>query len=92
MVHGTGMLLLTTIGGYLVLERAEGHKGSLRRIGRILGTAIVVISLLSIACGVWCASGSCPMFGSRMMARKTYCPVAGMGMKGMSMPDEAPQQ
>ena len=48
MMHsGVGVLLLGAIGGYWVLERAETHKGSLRKVGRLVGAIVIVLSLLS---------------------------------------------
>ena len=57
MIHGTGMLLLSVIGGYWMLERAENHKGELRRIGRLLGGLVIVVGLFESIVGVW---GGCP--------------------------------
>lgn len=52
--YGVGVLLLSTVAGYWVLERAEGHKGSLRKVGRFLGWLIIVSSLIGVVCRVWC--------------------------------------
>lgn len=60
------MLLLSAIGGYWVLERAENHKGQLRGVGRLLGSLIIVVSLLGLVSRAWgnCSWGkdgwSCP--------------------------------
>ena len=65
MVHGSGVLLLATVAGYWLLERAETHKGQLRSVGRFLGWLIIVTSLLGVACRVWALStgtgGWCPV-------------------------------
>ena len=54
MFHGMAMYFLTAIGGYWVLERAESHKeGSLRRIGRVLGIVIILLSFIAVACSGW---------------------------------------
>ena len=50
------MLLLSLIGGYWLLERAENHKGELRRIGRLLGSLIIVLGLFGLIAGAW---GAC---------------------------------
>jgi hypothetical protein len=68
MLYDSGMLLLTTVAGYWVLERAEAHKGELKRVGRIVGIAVMLLSLLGIVCQVYSNCG----------AMKGYCPV-GMG-------------
>lgn len=55
MSSGSGLLLLGVIGGYWLLERAETHKGELRRIGRVLGAIIIVVSLFGAAFRGWTA-------------------------------------
>ena len=75
MSHGVGMLLLTAIGGYWVCERAETHKGSLKNLGQFLGSVIIAVSLVGVACHVWslvtCTTGSRPM---GWMGKGRYCP------------------
>ena len=65
MIHGSGVLLLTAVAGYWVLERADTHKGDLRRVGKVLGWTIIVVSLIGVACNVWCLAaykgGYCPL-------------------------------
>ena len=56
MSGGSGLLLLSVIGGYWMLERAETHKGELRRIGRLLGSAIIIASLLGLVFRCWAAA------------------------------------
>ena len=51
----SGLLLLTAIGGYWVMERADAHKGQLKRVGTLLGSAIIVLSLLGIVVRSWAA-------------------------------------
>lgn len=59
MVHGTGLLLLSAIGGYWVLERAELQKKGLKKAGRLIGWAVILVSAIGTICNVWCAaSGS----------------------------------
>ena len=66
MLHGVGIFLLGTIGGYWLLERAEGHKGSLKRIGQWLGTFIIIVSLLGLGSvfgkSAGLKGGMCPLF------------------------------
>ena len=74
-MHGGGVagLLLAAIGGYWVLERAEGHKGSLRKVGRLLGGLIIIVSLVGMLCKIWCLA-VCPMGKGGMMGKGGYCP------------------
>lgn len=53
MLSGTGVLLLSAVAGYWVLERASAHKGNLKRVGQLVGSAIIIISLLGVACRTW---------------------------------------
>ena len=55
MGSGSGLLLVGVIGGYWLLERAETHKGKLRRIGRVLGALVIVVSLLGAVFRGWSA-------------------------------------
>ena len=75
MIGATSGFLLAAAAGYWVLERAEQHKQGLRRVGRWLGGAIIVIALLGTTCLLTCsASGqTCPMMG----AGKVGCPMTG---------------
>ena len=59
MSYGIGVLLLTAIGGYWVLERAELHKGQLKKVGQFLGWLIIAASLVGSVCRVWSAA-TCP--------------------------------
>ncbi len=65
--HGGALILVSVLGGYWLLERAEGHKGELRSIGRILGALLIVLSLLGLVLGVWGMSsgGQCPFMGKQ---------------------------
>ena len=70
MIHSVGGLLLVSVAGYWVLERASAHKGGLKRVGQWLGAVIILVSLIGVACKVWylatCPSGSTGKGG--------YCP------------------
>ena len=78
--HGLAVLLLSSIGGYWVLERASTHKGSLKRVGGILGGAIIVLSLGAVLYKVLCATAACR---ANAMKSGSYCPFMGsmMGSK-----------
>ena len=73
MLHGIGGLFVAAVAGYWVLERAEGHRGTLRKVGRFLGWVIILASLTGVVCRVWavstgklpCPSGwNCPFLKS----------------------------
>lgn len=67
MHGGTGLLLLGAVAGYWVLERADSHKGQLKKVGQVVGWLVLVTSLLGVACRVYAvATGQgCPA---------AYCP------------------
>jgi hypothetical protein len=81
MVYGTGLLLLAAVGGYWVLERAASHKGNLKRVGQILGAVIIIVSLIGVACKVWCAA-TCPP-GS--MGKGGWCPFTSKAPASSTM-------
>ena len=70
MAHSAGVLLLASVAGYWVLERAEHHKGSLKRVGQLLGWLIIVVSLVGVACRVWSVVACTKMPGGK----GGYCP------------------
>lgn len=83
MIHGgTGPLLLSAVAGYWVLERAARQKGRLQQIGRILGTAIIVISLVGVACRIWCIASCSKTPGMTMGG---FCPFTS---KATSVPSK----
>ena len=81
MAHGIAGLLIAAAVGYWVLERASTQKGQLKQVGLLVGSLILIGSLLSAVCTVVCmgAPGSCPLMGGKKL---------GMGMyhKGGMMP------
>jgi hypothetical protein len=73
-------LLLAAVAGYWVLERSSAQKRDLKRVGRLLGGTIIVLSLAGVACQLWCMSTgnmSCGLMGKR--AWKGQCPLSGKG-------------
>ena len=70
MTHSVGVLLLAAVGGYWVLERAAAHKGGLKKVGQLLGSAIIVVSLVGVACKVWYAA-ACSVGA---MGKGGFCP------------------
>ncbi len=87
-MHGVGVLLVTAIGGYWVLERAEKHRRPLKTVGQLLGGSIILISLLGVACSVWCAGGraSCGWNGH---GGKAQCPFSARH-RAMAPADSVP--
>ena len=50
MVTGTGVLLAAALGGYLVLERSQKQKGSVRFAGRLVGWTAILLGLGGALC------------------------------------------
>ena len=75
-MHGVGLLLLSAVAGYWVLERSSVHKGELKRVGQLLGGLVIVVSLIGVVCTVACMAGG---MGCGSMGM-------GKGMKGTSCP------
>ena len=83
MLQGSaGTLLLAAAAGYWVLERAQAQKKGLKRAGRVIGWAIVIVSFIGVACRVWtilmCQPGAggtgwCPMYPKK--AGGMLCPL-----------------
>ena len=71
MHHSAVELLLGTVAGYWVLERAEAHKGDLKKLGRFLGWLIIIASLVGVVCRAWSMSAACPI---GMMRKGGACP------------------
>ena len=61
--HGITGLLLTAIGGYWVLERASEHKGQLKQVGLLLGSLIIITSLVGAVAQIWSMSDCRGMMG-----------------------------
>ena len=72
MMHGMGIMLLASVAGYWVLERASNHKGNLKRVGQVLGIAIIILGLLGYACALGCTA----QFGKGMRRGGGFCPFS----------------
>lgn len=68
MAYGTGLLLLSAVAGYWVLERSAGHKGQLKSVGQVIGWVVIVTSLVGMACKVFA-----------LTTGKAFCPIGGKG-------------
>ena len=78
-MHAAAGLLIAAAAGYLVVERADKHKGSLRRIGYMVGGLIIVSSILGLACAISCKAGAWG-YGDMGMKKSGYCPMMPKGM------------
>lgn len=78
-MHGVVGLLLSSAVGYWVFERASDRKGEVRRVGRLLGGAIIVLSLVGIACAAWHMSSGKMGYslGGHWKAKAGMCPLMG---------------
>lgn len=83
MGHSIGVLLFAVIGGYWLLERGLTHKGQMKQLGLILGSVIIVISLVGVVAQAW-SLGTCRGSHGGMMGKKAgWCPM-------MPSSDQAP--
>ena len=71
MHHSAVELLVGTVAGYWMLERAETHKGDLKKLGRFLGWLIILASLAGMLCRVWALSSACQL---GMAGKSRACP------------------
>ncbi len=69
--QGSAFLLAAAAIGFLVLERADKHKGQLRGVGLLVGWLIILAGFAGVACNLWCFS-SCKRGG---MLGKGMCPM-----------------
>lgn len=74
MGHSAAGLLIAAAAGYWVFERASSRKEPVKRIGQWVGAAIMVVSLIGVACRVWCVTtGSGPCLTGKS-GQKMFCP------------------
>lgn len=71
MIHGIGLLLISSALGYWVLTQSEKEKGKVKKLGSWLGLIIIVTSLAGVACKVYYCIAACQAGG--MMSGKA-CP------------------
>lgn len=60
MGHGVAGLLLAAAAGYWVLTLAVKEKPNLKKIGQVVGLVIIVVSLVGVACKIYCLTTGCP--------------------------------
>ena len=87
MVHGVAPLLISAAAGYWVVTQAAGQKARVKKLGQILGWAIVLVSVAGAACKLY-AMATCQPLG------KLYCPIGGKmcPFTGKSMPSSPSAQ
>ena len=95
MMHDVGVLLLSVVAGYWVLERSSSHKGELQRVGRLLGTVVIAVSLIGLGYAIANVAAYsmsyCPMGKSAMTGR--YCPFTKMAPRAsFSTPSMKPNR
>ena len=100
IMHDVGVSLLSIVAGYWVLERASSHKGELQRVGKLLGSIVIMTGLIGVGCVVvsmagslgGCGMGASPM-GKQAMAGR-YLPFAARVKPDMmpAVPTPAAQQ
>ena len=90
MGFGVAGLLIASAAGYWVVTQAEHQKGGARKLGIYLGAAIIVVSLIGVACKIYAVVACPPMAGGM------YCPMEKKGtwrhmsrMQKSSAPAEA---
>ena len=77
MMHGTVGYLLTAVGGYWVLERSSERKGNLKKLGGIVGTFIIVASILGFVVALTCGpAGKRGMMGGMCPFSSKSAPTA----------------
>lgn len=63
MIYGVSSLLISAAAGYWVLTQASGEKGRVKKLGQLLGLAIIAVSVLGAGCKLYYLgkiSGFCP--------------------------------
>ena len=63
MTHGVSLLLISAAAGYWVLTQASKERDRVKKLGQMLGLAIIVASVVGIGCKLYFVGkmkGSCP--------------------------------
>ncbi len=75
MYHSVGMLLITAVAGYWLLERALKQRGRMKHFGQFLSVFIIVVSILGVVCSL-----------AHVSSGKYGCYRIGKGESGWSCP------
>ena len=89
---GVPVLLVTAAVGYWVLTLAAKEKEGTKKIGHLVGLVIIVVSLLGVACKLYCQVSGCPMGGGGWGKKGGMsCPMMGKQMPAPAAPSESQQ-
>lgn len=77
---GIAPLFVAAAAGYWVVTQAEHQKGGIQKLGRYLGTAIIILSVVLAGCKLYAFAARCGMSG------KAICPVTGNVMTDSAAP------
>lgn len=69
-LHGINGLLLSAAAGYWVYTQAEKEKNRVRKLGQLLGLAIIAISVVGAGCKIYYRI-------TGKAAGKFFCPFTG---------------
>lgn len=70
MVHGIAPLLVAAAAGYWVVTQAEHQKGGVRTLGQYLGVAVILVSVLGVACKLYAITTG------QGMGDQGFCPIS----------------
>ena len=58
MSHGVSLLLISAAAGYWVLAQSEKEKGRVKKMGQLLGLAIIAVRVAGTVCKIYYLSTS----------------------------------
>ncbi|MBI1952563.1 MAG: hypothetical protein HYS41_00355 [Candidatus Omnitrophica bacterium] len=73
MTHGVSSLLIAAAAGYWVWTQAGSQKGNAKKLGQLLGVAIIAISLIGSACKIYYVAAG-KSFSGRLCPPGKACP------------------
>lgn len=73
---GIGGLLIAAAAGYWVLTLATKEKNQVKKLGQLVGTIILAVSLGAVGLSVYCWATRCPTSGKwGYSSGKMACPM-----------------
>ncbi len=82
-MHSLAWLLITIAVGYWVLIVASKEKGGLKKLGKVLGIVIIVLSFLGVGCKLYYKCSGTGYFGKGMGFK---CPISQRAAATPSVP------